>query len=38
VLGTEATFGDTFHRVYLLRVMRKITSTGAPSTRQTASG
>ena len=38
VLGTEAVFGDTFHRVYLLRVMRKITSTGAPSTRQTASG
>ncbi|HEY8849147.1 MAG TPA: hypothetical protein VIO12_07635 [Thermoanaerobaculia bacterium] len=38
LLGTEATFGDMFHRVYLLRVMRKITSTGAPSTRQTASG
>jgi hypothetical protein len=38
LLGSEATFGDMFHRVDLLRVMRKITSTGAPSTRQTASG
>ena len=38
LLETEATFGDTFHRVYLLRVMRKITRTGAPSTRHTASG
>jgi hypothetical protein len=38
LLSNEATFSDTFHRVYLLRVIRKITSTGAPSTRQTASG
>jgi hypothetical protein len=38
LLRIEATFYDAFHRVSLLRVMRTMTSTGAPSTRQTASG
>jgi len=38
VLQVEATFGERGRRVYLMRVIRTMTRTGAPSTRQTATG
>jgi hypothetical protein len=38
VLQVEATFGERGRRVYLMRVIRTMTSTGALSTRQTATG
>jgi hypothetical protein len=38
VLQVEATFGERGRRVYLMRVIRTMTRTGAPSTRHTATG
>jgi len=38
VLQVEATFGERGRRIYLMRVIRTMTRTGAPSTRQTATG